>query len=121
MARGKYAHKKSGRDAQALADEIESLTTELAAAGERLQHVQREASARSELEATLRTCISERDAAIAPERQRVTDEIAVLTDVLAEIRTAEQAVDTAWQAFMDAFLDQYRGNKQSGLEAIPFS
>lgn len=118
MARGKYAHKKTGRDAQSLTDEIAALTTELAAARERLKHVQGEAVARAELEATLRTCVGERDAAIAPERQRVTDEIAVLTNVLSEVRDAAHTVDTAWQSFMDAFMDQHTGNKQSGLEAI---
>ena len=118
MARGKYAHKKTGRDAQALADEIAELTTQIAVAGEQLKQAQQEATARAELEATLETCIKDRDTAVAPERQRVTEEIEVLTDVLAQSRAAQHALDTAWQAFISAFIDQQTGDKKTGLEAV---
>lgn len=118
MARGKYAHRKNNRDAQSLADEIAALTTELAAATEQLTHAEREAKHRAELDTTLRTTIAERDAATAPERQRLTHEIDVLTAVQGHVRTHDKAVTTAWQSYMDTYIDHTKGNKNSGVEAI---
>lgn len=118
MARGKYAHRKTNRDAQSLSDEIDALTTELALAEEQLRHALREANVRAELEATLRACIAERDTAIAPERRRVTRDIEILTDVLKQSRTVDKAIGDAWTTFIDNYIDQTKDNKRSGIEAI---
>lgn len=118
MARGKYAHRKTNRDAQSLSDEIDALTTELTLAEQQLHHAQQQAQARAELEATLRSSIAERDTAIAPERERVTKEIEVLTGILKRSRNADKPIGEAWETFMDNYINQTKDNKRSGVEAI---
>jgi hypothetical protein len=118
MARGKHAHRKANRDVQALSDEIDSLTTELATRREQLRHAIQQAGERAELAARLRACIDERDAVAAPERARLASEIEVLTDVLDRARDVATAGDTAWRSFMDGYIAQAKGDNKSGLEAF---
>ncbi len=118
MSRGKYGHRKNNRDAQTLADEIAALTTELNAARDRLAHAEQGASHRAGLDATLRATIAERDAAAAPEHQRLTREIDVLTVVLAQARGHHKAVKAGWESYSGTYIAQLKEDKKSGTEAI---
>ncbi len=118
MSRGKYAHRKNNRDAQSLADEIAALTTELTTAREQLARSEQGATHRAGLDATLRATIAERDAAAAPEHQRLTREIEVLTAVLAQARAHHKAVKDGWEAYTDTYVSRLKDDKKSGTEAI---
>ncbi|GAT07718.1 hypothetical protein H7I77_09795 [Mycolicibacterium novocastrense] len=118
MARGKYSHRKANRDHKSLEAEIDSLTTQISDARKRLGAAQTAARDRSELDAKLRSCLNERDTAVADERQRLTADIEVLRNVLARSQEVSEPVNTAWVTYLETYIEQRKAGSAEPVEAI---